>query len=132
LATHGLKASERIKRKKKIERIFKEGKVFISESKKLRATFLLQKSNNKPTVQFGVAVHKKAGSAVWRNRLKRLIREAYRKNKTLLSQFSIDNKLLIYLIISPSYLNQSSSQKLSLSDIEPVVIKLIIKVVRSV
>ena len=131
MVTLGLKARDRIKRTKQIEKIFKEGKILISENKKLKATFLSQKNNNEYLIQFGVAVQKKAGTAVWRNRIKRLIREAYRKNKYLLYQFSIKNKLLIYLIISPGKLNQSNSSKLSLSEIEPTVLELIRKVVGS-
>jgi ribonuclease P protein component len=128
LVNQGFKSIDRIKKAKQIEKIFDDGKVLSSENRKLKATFLIQKNNDKSRLQFGVAVYKKAGTAVWRNRLKRLIREAYRKNKESFFQFIVKNNLQIYLIISPGSFNQSNNPKLSLSEIEPVVIELIKKV----
>ncbi len=131
MVKQSFKASNRIKKNKEIELIFKKGKILISENKKLKATFLTHKSNTKFVIKFGVVVHKKAGTAVWRNRFKRLIREAYRKNRYIFFQYCNEDKLLIYLVISPNNLNQSDSKRLSLSEIEPVVIELISRVADS-
>jgi ribonuclease P protein component len=80
-----LKKPERISIQREIERLFKEGVAFISYP--LRIVFLEQKPLSGATVSFLVSVPKKKFKrAVKRNRMKRLIREAYRLNKTSLIQ----------------------------------------------
>ncbi len=57
-----------------------EFKMVLQRGKRLRATqieiFILK--NNKDINLLGIAVSKKAGNSVYRNRIKRLIRENYR------------------------------------------------------
>lgn len=128
----GISSQERIKKSKDIEEVFNNGKVIISKDKKLKATYKEIKSETELKILFGVTVYKKTGTAVWRNRIKRLIREAYRKNKNILYDALNKKELLIYLIISPNSLNQKDSNKLSLSEIEPPVIELLNKVTGAV
>ena len=127
-----ISSKERIKKSKDIEEVFSNGKVIISKDRKLKATYKETKSETELKILFGVTVYKKTGTAVWRNRIKRLIREAYRKNKKILYDTLNKKELLIYLIISPNSLNQKDSNKLSLSDIEPPVIELLNKVTGAV
>ncbi len=127
-----ISSKERIKKSKDIEEVFSNGKVIISKDRKLKATYKEIKSETELKILFGVTVYKKTGTAVWRNRIKRLIREAYRKNKKILYDTLNKKELLIYLIISPNSLNQKDSNKLSLSDIEPPVIELLNKVTGAV
>jgi ribonuclease P protein component len=65
-----------------------------------------------------VAVHKKAGKAVWRNRIKRLIKEAYRLNKEIVSKYVIRDSFLIMMVFSPNALNEEKNKKICLQDIE--------------
>ena len=58
--------------------IFSEGKTILVPP--LRVFFIVQPNRN-PSVQIGFAVTKRCRSAVGRNRLKRLMREAYRLTK---------------------------------------------------
>ena len=72
------------------------------------------KSNKLGRVRLGVSVSKACGNAVVRNRLKRLIREAFRKN-----QYDIPSELDYLVMISPILMKELrkarlNGQKLSL------------------
>ncbi|NPA67744.1 MAG: ribonuclease P protein component [Chlorobi bacterium] len=72
--------NERLKSRKEISRIFKNGIFLYSENFSLGYS-VSRSENNK----FTVAVPKRnIKSAVARNRIKRLLREAYRKNKFII------------------------------------------------
>ena len=82
---------ERLKSRKQIEKLFAEGKSFVVNP--FRVYFIvngqLSMVNNGSCLQFGVGVsNKNFKKAVDRNRIKRLLREAYRlHNYDLLEQF---------------------------------------------
>ena len=79
------KKPERISFQREIDCLFKQGNAFISYP--LRVVFLKQKPLSGATVSVLIGVPKKrVKHAVKRNRMKRLIREAYRLNKTSLIQ----------------------------------------------
>ena len=74
---------ERISFKKEIDLLFKQGEAFTSFP--FRVVFLEQKPFSGATVSVLISVPKrKFKRAVKRNRMKRLVREAYRLNKTSL------------------------------------------------
>ena len=71
---------ERLKSKKLIGRLYEEGKVI--KKFPLRMVYLQTEHTSKFPVQIGVSVPKRNfKSAVDRNRIKRLLRETYRKEK---------------------------------------------------
>lgn len=75
-----LSRNERLKSRKLIERVFLEGKNL--NASPLRAQFLLMRETDGKRLQFGaVAGRKSFRRAVDRNRIKRLLREAWRMNK---------------------------------------------------
>ena len=78
----------RIKENTEFQRVLKNGKWFSSE-----CVVMYVLPNNKEEHRIGVAVGKKAGKSVVRNRLKRLIREAYRLNSE-----QIENGLDIVIV----------------------------------
>ncbi len=109
----GLSKIERIKRKNDFSQVYNSGKIIYSNSRKLKAIFYLGKSeSNSVKVAFGIS--KKAGNAVWRNRLRRLLRESYRLNKEILSDFN--QSLLV--VFSPNILNKKKNPKLFLRDVQ--------------
>ena len=80
---HTFKKAERLSLKKEIDGLFKQGESFISYP--LRIVYLKQKPLLGEKVSVLISVPKrKIKLAVKRNRLKRLIREAFRLNKSSL------------------------------------------------
>jgi ribonuclease P protein component len=69
---------ERIRRRAEFLRIFRQGTKFRTAHFRISSL-----PNGRTHPRLGIAVGKKAGSAVVRNRLKRRIREFYRQNKGL-------------------------------------------------
>lgn len=112
---YGFKKNERISSTKEIERLFSEGTAFLAFP--LRVVYYWQEKEVdtiSPDIAILLSVSKKRfKSAVDRNRLKRLIKEAYRLNKhVLLSSPSLQNK---QLRIAFMYIHQ---EKMSFQEVE--------------
>ena len=124
---HSLSKKERIKSKKEFEMVFSQGKTIYSKSGKLKAVFIQTERKEVP-VKIAVGVSRKAGNAVWRNRVKRLLRESYRLNKSeLASQISSDsNTILIFL--TTSRFNQKKNNCLNLKDFLPGVAEIFVQI----
>jgi ribonuclease P protein component len=118
LKRFGLSAKERVKSRKDFEKIFANGKTLFSSNKRLKVTYLADKNKFKPGILISVAVHKKAGKAVWRNRIKRLIKEAYRLNKEIVNKYVIRDNFSIMMVFSPYALNEEKNKKICLMEIE--------------
>ncbi len=124
----GLSSEERIKSRKDFQQIYTSGKIFFSNQNIIKALFIIEKNSEPPGVKIAAAVFKKAGNAVWRNRLKRLIRESYRLNKEILAGYAQEKKLLVKIVFSPNLLYQKKNKKLILNNIMPEVVDLMMKI----
>jgi ribonuclease P protein component len=74
--SQALPAAERVRRRPEFERIYSEG---VRIHGRFMTLFVLANGGTAP--RFGVAATKKLGSAVERNRAKRLSREVFRRHK---------------------------------------------------
>jgi len=128
LKRFGLSANERIKSRKEFEEIFLNGKTIFSSDKKIKATYLIVKKSDKSGVVISAAVFKKAGSAVWRNRIKRLIKEAYRLNKEVLKGTAMERGLILKLVFVPNTLNEKKNKKIYLSEVMPRVEEILLRI----
>lgn len=91
--------AEKLKQKKEISLLFEKGKWQTCGN--LRIIFL--KENLSENLQFGVSVSKRFyKKAVDRNRLKRLLREAFRLNKTQFKDAFGENTSAMLFYISPT------------------------------
>ncbi len=98
------KKAERLNSKILINRVFTEGISFSSYP--FRVTFLQVKDEGVPTQILISASKRNYKKAVDRNKIKRLIREAYRKNKYIIWDF-ISTKPDTTLLISIVYIGKS-------------------------
>ncbi len=88
--------TEKLKSRKALEHLFSKGKTFLVHPYKVYYSIADAEEN---LIHCGVGVSKKNFvKAVQRNRIKRLMREAYRLNKTDLYQI-VENKQLDFFIL---------------------------------
>lgn len=120
----GLSSQERIKSKKDFNELYSSGKILISSKKKIKAIYLI-KENTIGGVKIAAVVSKKLGNAVWRNRIKRFIKETYRLNKQEIILSANNAGKNIRLIFSAYLLNEKRDKKIGLNDIAPDVLEVI-------
>lgn len=77
-APQGLSPRERIRRRADFQQVYERG-----VRRHARFMTLIILPNNLPVTRLGVAATRRLGDAVRRNRAKRLVREVFRRNKTL-------------------------------------------------
>lgn len=94
------KAYERLKREQHIDTLFRNGKAFSVLSLRLIYNIIPRPAGERSPVQVGFSVPKKKfRKAVHRNRVKRLLREAWRLNKqTLYTSIPEDKQLHLFII----------------------------------
>ncbi|MBK6913596.1 MAG: ribonuclease P protein component [Ignavibacteriales bacterium] len=106
---------ERIKSKKEIDLIFRKGQILFSSDKRIKAICLVNKSVKKIDVKTVFAVSKRAGNAVWRNRIKRLMRIAFHDNAGLLRHQTYQTNNSLDIVLSTFGLNKIKYPKPKLS-----------------
>jgi len=91
--------SEKLKSKKLIDRLFMEGKNI--KSYPLKLVYVPVDNSEDPELKTGVSVPKKlVKTAVNRNRIKRLMREVFRKNKYLVTKDLSTSYAFMFIHIS--------------------------------
>ncbi|MDZ7625746.1 MAG: ribonuclease P protein component [Ignavibacteriaceae bacterium] len=122
---------ERLKGKSDIGDVYKKGRTIISTDKKLKA-ILLSSAGRINKIRVAITVSSKAGNSVWRNRLKRIIRESIRQEKEFLKDQININKQELSIIFSPYRLNQGNFDQVFLKDIKPAVTDILNKITKSI
>lgn len=128
----GLSKNERVRSRKDIQKIYSFGKTITSSNKKFKATFLIQQEPADGGVKIIAAVSKKSGNAVWRNRVKRRIKESFRLNKEALIENCKRKKVQLLVVFSPQSVNETENKKISLKEILPNVVELMTTIARSI
>lgn len=124
----GLSSTERIKSKKEFDSVYSSGETLFSSNQKLKAVFLIERETEQAVLKAAFAVSRKAGIAVWRNRVKRLCRESFRLNKHILKSVVDEKNFSVKIVFSPLSINERKNKTLSLEDIMPAVVDLMNKI----
>lgn len=96
MVAHSLQKTERLKKRTEIASVFAKGKVLVVPPIKL--LYLLGPQTPEATLQMGVVASKKLfKKAVHRNRVKRLIREAYRTQNAALKLLATNKQVAVQL-----------------------------------
>ncbi|KAB2852579.1 MAG: ribonuclease P protein component [Ignavibacterium sp.] len=128
LKSFSLNRNERVKKKKDFNKVYNSGKIIFSSDLLLKLQYYVNKNEEYNGVKIAASLSKKTGKAVWRNRVKRLIKESYRLNKKRLVEKASENNVELLLIFSPNRLSEKKNKKLYLKDIMNGVVDLINKV----
>jgi len=131
LKNFSLTRNERVKKKSDFEKIYSSAKVLVSSDRLIKVHFLFVDSGA-PGIKIAAAVSKKTGKAVWRNRLKRLIKESYRINKNPLLEKVLNKSTQMLLVFSPNRLSETSNKKIYLRDVSPGVVELMNKIIQQI
>jgi ribonuclease P protein component len=110
--------------------VYKNGKVIISTDKKLKANYLSYKGETNQ-VKIATSVSSKAGNSVWRNRLRRIIRESLRQEEDILKKCVLNNNLNLSIIVSPYRINLGNLKHPCLKDIQLAVVDIIYRINKS-
>ncbi len=127
----GLPAGERIKSRTDFEKLYGSGRVIISNDKKIKAVYRLDKQSETGNIKIAAVASSKAGNAVWRNHVKRLIRVSYRLNKENLFNLCLLKNLVLKIIFSPYRFNEKNNRLVMIDDILPGVKDVLVKIERS-
>ena len=126
-----LTRNERVKKKRDFEKVYNAANVLFSSDRLIKVHFICSQ-NNVAVIKIAAAVSKKAGKAVWRNRVKRLIKESYRLNKKALLEKVLLKKIQLLLVFSPSRLSEARNKKIYLHDVSPGVVELMNKIIQQI
>lgn len=98
--------TEKLKSKKELDSLFANGKSFLVFP--LKVFYCLSEKKNDSNINLGVGVSKRNfKNATDRNRIKRLLREAYRLNKTSLHQCVTTGHLSFFILFIDKTLPES-------------------------
>lgn len=128
MKSFSLNHRERVKRKKEFEKVYSSANIFFSSDHLIKSLYIIDTETKLFGVKIAAAVSKKSGKAVWRNRIKRLLKESYRLNKSDLLNKCIEKKTSLLIVFSPNKLSEFKNKKVFLKDIAPGVIELINKI----
>lgn len=132
-----LSRRERLRGKNDFACIFSRGIGIQSDDEKMRGLYYISEAPSpadimQPGIRFAPIISKKSGNAVWRNRMRRIIKTVYRTEKNgLIEACKSSNKCVLFVII-PLRFSQRSTPRVSLHDLQPSALNLINKITQLV
>jgi len=116
---------EWLKNDKDFELVYKQGRTIISDDKKLKARYLFIDRIENIKVKAGLSVISKKGNSVWRNRVRRILRESLRKEIEKLLAITKQKNADLLIIFSPYSIDQNNSRKIYFRDINIPVLEIL-------
>ena len=130
---HSLPRDERITGKKSFSFVFDNGIPVSLPNGFLKLLFIFRGANDSLSpVRVGIAVSKRAGNAVWRNRVRRVVRESYRTNKPELLDHCNSKCVGINVVFIPYGFQKKFHPDVCLKDIEPLMRILLQKLIEKI
>lgn len=117
----------RLRNNDDFELIYKRGNQIISTDKKLKVKYLIDSESEEPTIKIGLSVSSRKGNSVWRNRVKRIIKETLRSYEDILEETLNQINSRLSIIFSPHSIDQNNHRKIFQKDIQPAVIDILTK-----
>jgi ribonuclease P protein component len=114
-----------LKNDKDFELVYKKGRTIISEDKKLKAKYLYTDRIENIKVKAGLSVISKKGNSVWRNRVRRILRESLRKEVEKLLAIAKQKNSELLIVFSPYSIDQNNSRKIYFRDINISVLEIL-------
>lgn len=109
---------KKLKDENDFELVYKKGTAIISKDSKIKANYFLESDTEDKNIKVGLSISSKKGKSVWRNRIKRLLREAVRLNREALLGTLEQKNASLLIIFSPHSINQTNYKKIFLKDIK--------------
>ena len=123
-----LNRNERVKKKNDFDKVYSSAKTIYSSDLLIKSLYFIDPDKKFYGVKIAANVSKIAGKAVWRNRVKRLIKESYRNNKQSLIVKALEKNIGLLVIFSPNKLSEKRNGRINLRDIKFSVVELIKKI----
>lgn len=130
MSKYSLPSKERLKKERDFKLVFSAGKVLFSSDQKFKASYYIEKNTGGSGVKIAAAIYKKAGKAVWRNRVKRLIKESYRLNKEHIIDKVKGKDLSLKIVFSLNNLNEKNTRRVGLEDVTDGIVGLMNKIIK--
>ncbi len=124
--TFSYNASEKLKSRKLLNRIFVEGKSF--NAYPLKVLYIIQETASTQNLA-GVGVSSRHfKKAVERNRIKRLLRESYRLQKKILTDAVLENQQLVLFFL---FTGKNLSESLMIQEKMPLLMEKIVQAIQN-
>jgi ribonuclease P protein component len=127
LVTSKKRIMGRLRNNGDFELIYKRGNQIISTDKKLKVMYFIDSEGEEPTIKIGLSVSSRKGNSVWRNRVKRIIKETLRSYEDILEETLNQINTGLSIIFSPHSIDQNNHRKIFRKDIQPAVIDILTK-----
>ena len=124
---HRVKIISRIKKKDDFDLVYKDGKVIISNDRKIKTNYLFDSDPGSKSIKIAVVVSSKTGNAVWRNRFKRVVKESLKYGQEILREVVNLKKSGLLIIFSPYSINQISTKKIYFKDVHQSIFNILTK-----
>jgi len=108
---------EWLKKENDFRLVYKNGQSLVSQDKKLKAKYFFLDDEDNDKVKAGISVSSDKGNSVWRNRIKRILRESIRNEKETLLKIAKQKNSELLLIFSPYLINQNNFKQISFRDL---------------
>jgi ribonuclease P protein component len=111
--------------KKLFEIVYKDGKSVFSKDKIIKAKYYLSEKTQSSGLKIAVSVSSKAGGAVWRNRIKRLMIESIRTKKKQLTNLVSGRNRYLLIVFSTNSLNQQNSKSVKFNIVNSAILEIL-------